>query len=138
MSVKVFFGKIPNMIDIDKQISYWRNSAIEDWEVAESLIKQNKIRHGLFFAHLSLEKVLKAHVCHHTRDLAPRIHNTVQLAQIAGLKLNDEQINILADTNEFNIEGRYPSMLLPLPSNVEVKDYMKRIKGVLECLNSLF
>ncbi len=43
------------MIDIQKQIDYWRNGAVEDYDVAKSLIDQRKIRHGLFFAHLALE-----------------------------------------------------------------------------------
>ncbi len=50
------------MIDIEKQIAYWRDGSIEDWQVAQELISNGRIRHGLFFAHLSLEKLLKAHV----------------------------------------------------------------------------
>jgi len=57
------------MVNIDKHISYWRNMAEEDWEVANQLIASDKIRHGLFFLHLSLEKILKAHVCHNTKDI---------------------------------------------------------------------
>lgn len=71
------------MIDINKQINYWRNSAIEDWEVARELLKSGRVRHGLFFAHLAIEKLLKAHVCRSTKDLAPRIHNLVRLADMA-------------------------------------------------------
>ena len=50
------------MVDISKQIEYWNRSAQEDWQVAQQLVESGKIRHGLFFAHLALEKVLKAHV----------------------------------------------------------------------------
>ncbi len=50
-------------IDIQKQIKYWQHGAVEDWDVAENLVDQQKVRHGLFFAHLALEKILKAHVC---------------------------------------------------------------------------
>ncbi len=46
------------MLDIQKQIDYWHESAIEDWQVAQDLLNQRKVRHGLFFAHLSLEKWL--------------------------------------------------------------------------------
>lgn len=83
------------MIDIDGQIRYWQSGAAEDWEVAQELISGDRLRHGLFFAHLSLEKLLKAHVCRHIRDLAPRIHNLVRLAQLAILPLNENQIDIL-------------------------------------------
>ena len=50
------------MIDIAKQIAYWRVGAEEDWVVAQKLVADESIRHGLFFAHLALEKILKAHV----------------------------------------------------------------------------
>lgn len=43
-----------------------------------------KIRHGLFLAHLALEKTLKAHVCRTTGELAPKTHNLVRLAEMAG------------------------------------------------------
>jgi hypothetical protein len=62
------------MIDIEKQVAYWREGAAEDWLVAVELVDLGRTRHGLFFAHLALEKMLKAHVCRVTQDLAPRIH----------------------------------------------------------------
>lgn len=51
------------MINIEKQIAHWRNGAEEDWSVAQELIERGRVRHGLFFAHLALEKMLKAHYC---------------------------------------------------------------------------
>jgi HEPN domain-containing protein len=126
------------MIDIGKQIQHWRSGADEDWDVAQELIGHDKIRHGLFLAHLALEKTLKAHVCRATGELAPRIHNLVRLAEMAGLKLSEVEIDLLADANEFNIEGRYPEMQMPPPLRAEADNYMERIKEVLKCLNSLF
>jgi len=66
------------MLNIQHQIAYWRDGAVENWEVARELVSSGRVRHGLFFAHLALEKVLKAHVCRHTRNLAPRLHNLGQ------------------------------------------------------------
>lgn len=126
------------MIDIGKQIAYWRSSAEEDWSVAQDLVSRGKIRHGLFFAHLALEKTLKALFCKATEELAPKIHNLVRLSEKAGLKLSDDQIDLLAEVSEFNIEGRYPEMLLPPPSREEVDGYMIRIYEVFQCLNNLF
>lgn len=126
------------MIDISKQIAHWRNSAVEDWSVAQDLVSRGKIRHGLFFAHLTLEKTIKAHVCKATGELASKIHNLVRLSQIAGLALSEDQIDLLAEVSEFNIEGRYPEMLLPPPSSEEADGYMIRIDEVLQCLNKLF
>lgn len=92
----------------------------------------------MFFAHLTLEKTIKAHVCKATSELASKIHNLVRLSQIAGLTLSEDQIDLLAEVSEFNIEGRYPEMLLPPPSREEADGYMIRIEEVLQCLNNLF
>jgi HEPN domain-containing protein len=70
------------MIDIEKQVNYWQKGAIEEWDLAQDLVKRNKTRHGLFFAHLALEKLLKAHVCRQTQDLPPRTHNLTRLAEL--------------------------------------------------------
>lgn len=122
------------MIDIQKQIEYWQNGAIEDWDVAQGLISQNKVRHGLFFAHLALEKLLKAHVCRQTQDLAPRIHNLSRLTELAALPLSQNQQDILAEMNVFNLEGRYPDVLMPPPSQDEAENYMHQTEEVYQWL----
>jgi HEPN domain-containing protein len=118
------------MIDIEKQVVYWRNGASEDWQVARDLIRRKRTRQGLFFAHLALEKALKAHVCRQTQDLAPRMHNLVRLAELAGFQLDEKQLDILAEMNAFNIEGRYPEMLLPETSIEDARGYMRRARKV--------
>lgn len=122
------------MIDIQKQVEYWKNGAVEDWDVARDLISQNKVRHGLFFAHLALEKLIKAHVCRHTRDLAPRIHNLNRLADLTALSLTQIQRDILAEMNAFNLEGRYPDLLIPVPTQNEAENYIQRAEGVYQWL----
>jgi len=112
-------------MDIEKQIAYWRNGAKEDWDVAQELVQNGRTRHGLFFAHLALEKMLKALVCRQTSDLPPRIHNLVRLAELAALPLSQRQLDILAEMNASHIEGRYgdsPSS----PSRAEAQAYMER------------
>jgi HEPN domain-containing protein len=41
----------------------------------------------VFFAQLALGKALKAHICSHTLDLPPRIHNLVRLAELSGIEI---------------------------------------------------
>ncbi len=97
------------MIDVEKQVAYWRNGSAEDWDVARELVKSGRTRHGLFFAHLALEKMLKAQVCRLTSDLAPRVHNLVHLAELTGLSLSETQRTFLARVNQYQLEGRYPA-----------------------------
>lgn len=122
------------MIDVQKQINFWRGSSIEDWQVAQELVDRRHLRHGLFFAQLAMEKLLKAHVCQHTQDLAPRIHNLIRLAEIASIDLNSSQIDVLAEMSSFNIEGRYPDSTLPSPSVSEAQSIMDRATQVYQWL----
>lgn len=124
------------MFDIEKQVAYWRDGAVEDWQVAQDLIRRRQVRHGLFFAHLALEKILKAHVCRQTQDLAPRIHSLVKLAEIAGLPIEREQIKLLAEVNAFNLAGRYPDMIAPPLLPAEARTYLRRMGEVFQWLMS--
>ncbi len=117
------------MVNITKHIAYWRNSAEEDWEVAVQLIKTDKIRQGLFFLHLTLENILKAHVCRKSKDIAPRLHNLVRLAELSGIVFSQEQTEHLAEMNPSNIEGRYPEMLGAIPSNEEAIVLTQKTEG---------
>ncbi len=95
-------------MDVHKQIDYWRTSSDEDFAAAQSLLEKGHLRHCLFFAHLAIEKMLKAHVTQQTNDIPPRIHNLVRLAEIAGLKLDPEHKEFLREFGVYQLGGRYP------------------------------
>lgn len=125
-------------VDVEKQVVYWRKGADEAWDTAQDLINRDRrISFGLFFAHLALEKIIKAHVCRSTKETPPRIHNLNRLAEIAKLPINEENKKILAEINDFNIAGRYSDMLLPPPALRDAKRYLKRAKGTFEWLKKL-
>ncbi len=124
------------MVDVDRHIAYWREGAQEDWAVAGDLLARGRIRHGLFFAHLALEKALKAHACRHTRDLAPRTHNLVRLVEVAAVQLSSEHLATLAEMNAFSQAGRYPETLSAAPTAAEADGYLTRATEVFEWLMS--
>jgi len=76
-----------------------------------------RTRHGLFFAHLSLEKLLKALVCQATQDLAPRMHTLLRLSERAGIDFLETQRVFWARFDRYQIEGRYPDAL-PVPLEI--------------------
>ncbi|MFH0794331.1 MAG: HEPN domain-containing protein, partial [bacterium] len=69
-----------------------------------------------------------------TGDLAPRIHNLARLAELAGLRPDQEQLDILSEMNAFQLEGRYPEGLIASPKPAEAQSYMKRAQEVFEWL----
>ena len=125
------------MVDIEKQVTFWRSSAKEDWDVAHQLVENERTRHGLFFAHLALEKILKAIICEHSQDLAPKLHNLSRLSELAGLTIDIEKMEVLAEMNAFQIEGRYPESLTKPPTIAETSKYMTKAEKVFQWLMSL-
>jgi HEPN domain-containing protein len=95
-------------MNIEKQITFWRSGAEEDFEVAKELVEKGRTRHGLFFAHLAVEKLLKAHVVKTTQDIPPKIHNLVRLAQLTGLPISEEMETFFRRLNAYQLDGRYP------------------------------
>ena len=96
------------MVDVPKQIEYWRTSSDEDFAAAQSLLEKGHLRHSLFFAHLAIEKMLKAHVTRQTKGIPPRINNLIRLSEIAGLSIEPERASFLSRFDMFQLEGRYP------------------------------
>jgi len=124
------------MINIEKHIEHWRKGSDEDFEVANQLIKSNKIRHGLFFLHLSLEKMLKALVCLNSNDIAPRLHNLVRLSELSGIALEEKHIDFLSEMNPFNMEGRYPELWGAIPSRKEADELLFQTGKILQWLKN--
>lgn len=119
------------MVDVPKQIDYWRTSGDEDFSAAESLLEKGHLRHSLFFAHLAIEKMLKAHVMRQTKEIPTRIHNLIRLAEQARLKLDEEQKGFLREFGVYQLEGRYPdSVQIPVDSGF-VRDEISRAREML-------
>ena len=97
---------------------------------------REKVRHGLFFVHLALEKALKAIVCRVTGDAPPKIHNLVRLSQLARIEPSPVQLDTLAKMNAFNIEGRYSGAIQPSPTLAEVRTYLARAEEAFQWLIS--
>lgn len=113
------------MTNISRQTEFWLKSADEDFDAGRHLVEAAKYRHGLFFIHLALEKMLKAHFCKNNKALPPKIHNLSRLYEVAGLDENEEKQNILAALNRFCLEGRYPEDWPAMPDDKEAKRYLE-------------
>lgn len=76
------------MSDKATPIKYWQSTAEDDIGAIEVLLKGKKYVQTLFFTHLALEKILKAHwVKHNEGNVPPRTHNLIVLYENSGLDL---------------------------------------------------
>lgn len=80
-----------------------------DIETAEAMLATKRYLYVGFMCHLVAEKALKAYWSEMREDQPQRTHNLRKLANLTGLEaeLSEEQLDYLASTEPFNIEGRY-------------------------------
>jgi HEPN domain-containing protein len=102
------------------------------------LFNLKRTRHSLYFAHLALEKSLKAHICKVTNDLAPRIHSLLRLAEMAHLNLTREQLSFLARFDRYQIEGRYPDSSVSEPNLETTQDELEKVGEMIKWINAQF
>ena len=112
------------MINIDKNINYWKTCSENDIETASILINNNKVVEGLFFFHLSIEKILKALIVSNTKQLPPKSHDLLYLAELANVELSAEDTEFMQILMKYQLEGRYPEHFPNAPSMELVNDYM--------------
>jgi HEPN domain-containing protein len=122
------------MIDINKQIDYWKNGAVNDLETAELLISGKKHIEGLFFCHLTIEKILKSLFVKKTNQLAPKTHNLNFLYELTSVKVSEDDALFLSVLMRYQLEGRYPDFNPKVPSIETVNDYLCKTKTLFECL----
>lgn len=96
------------IIDVEKTVSYWLESAAYDLETGKILLRSQRFPYALFFGHLAMEKLLKALVVRQTGDHAPFSHSLVVLAGKTALPIPETIIDQLAEYMEFHTEARYP------------------------------
>ena len=89
-------------------IQYWTTSAADDWHTTQSLYEKQEYVSALFFAHLYLEKLLKALIVQQTQEHAPYGHSLPKLSEKANLSLTRKQSLLLVRMTRYNIETRYP------------------------------
>lgn len=125
------------MIDINKQIDYWTNGSKSDIETAELLINGKKYIEGLFFCHLTIEKLIKALIVKNKGQLAPKSHNLVYLAELAGIVLSAEQNQFMSILMKYQLEGRYPEFNPRIPSKARIIEYLIQTKTLKQCLRQM-
>jgi HEPN domain-containing protein len=92
----------------DTRVQYWMESAEDDWKVAGHLFEKGDYPYSLFFAHLTIEKLLKAIYTDRLNSTPPYTHRLVQIAEKIPLNVPDDQWELLEIVTDFNLEARYP------------------------------
>ena len=97
---------------------------------------ESRIVHGLFFCHLSVEKMLKAHYSSKIGLIPPRTHNLSFLLEKSNLTLKEDEEDFLGVLMKYQLEGRYPNYRVNLPSASDAKLYFEKTKILVQWLAS--
>ena len=125
-------------MDVSKQVNYWITGSEEDFAAAQSLLEKGHYRHSLFFAHLAIEKMLKAHVTLKINEIPPKIHNLIRLSDIACIVFEPQTIVFLRSFDMYQLEGRYPDTGKVILDSKIVSTKLVIVEDVLKWLKAKF
>jgi len=122
----------------EQHINYWVDTAQYDWTGAGHAFDAKDYMHCLFWAHLCLEKLAKAHwVRTHQDNIPPKVHNVVWLLEQSDIDLGEEMMRFLEDFNKFQLTGRYPDYtnnIYRRCSKEFTSEKLEKAKEVRKCL----
>ena len=120
-----------------KDTANWIALTDYDIETAQHMLETGRYLYVIFLCHLSLEKMLKAHVAEVTQTLPIKTHDLIYLVKTSGLKLPEKHLDFLGKINTASIPTRYPDdlqrSLKEYPKSV-AKDYLAKTQEILQWL----
>ena len=69
----------------------WAAQSLYDIETAKAMLDSGRYLYVLFCCQQAVEKMLKALIAKRTRELPPRLHNLIRLAEVAALRFRKTQ-----------------------------------------------
>ena len=94
--------KTENALDVTSIKLYWVTEAEEALTVADHLLEKGDYSYALFFGHLAVEKLIKGIYVERQKEHAPPLHNLQRLARLAGIALDESQIDTLILISSFS------------------------------------
>ena len=90
-------------------IRHWVRGAERDWHAAEVLLTAGAYSQCVFLAHLTVEKLAKAHwIKEHENPDPPMWHNITKLLRQTSVVLPDDERATAAELSNLQTESRYP------------------------------
>jgi len=93
----------------------WLESAEVDLSEAREAYRRGSYHLSVFLVHQSVEKALKAYIMGCLRKRPPRTHDLVELANHAGLQLEEDIYEALSELSPYYTISRYPNAGLRKP-----------------------
>ncbi len=89
----------------------WAAQSLYDIETAKAMLDTGRYLYVLFCCQQAIEKMLKALIAKRTRELPPRLHNLMRLAEVAAITVPEDTTYLFRRLTDFYIASRYPEEL---------------------------
>ncbi len=99
------------MINKEKIIAHWLESAERDFQTMMHLFKSRDFHWSLFMGHLVIERLLKAAIVKETSAHAPFLHDLRRLSKLSGIDFEAQHKEWLDTITTFNLNARYDSYI---------------------------
>ena len=121
-----------------QHIEYWVNTAENDWVTVDALFAAKRYLHCLFWAHLALEKLAKAHWVKNNEDnYPPKMHNIIWLLEESKVEISSEDMMFLEAFNRFQLSTRYPDYMRKIDKICTEEltvNQLNKVKEIKQCL----
>jgi len=120
-----------------KDTKNWIALTDYDIDTARHMLTTGRYLYVIFLCHLSLEKILKAHVAEVTQTLPIKTHDLIYLVKKSELELPETYLDFIGKINTASIPTRYPDdlqrSLKEYPEPV-ARDYLEQTEKILQWL----
>ncbi len=121
-----------------EHINYWSFQVENDFKASEVLCLATYYAQSLFWAHLSLEKLLKAlWIKNNVTNTPPFVHNLLRIALETECEFNENELEFFTEMNLFQIKGRYPDYAENLENIITkeiAEEYLLKSKNMILCI----
>jgi len=115
----------------------WAAQSLYDIETAKAMLDAGRYLYVLFCCQQAVEKMLKALIAKRTRELPPRLHNLMRLAEVASLTIPEDTAHLFRRLTDFYIASRYPEELEAATWNVDAAQVQQTYVATEEVLRWL-
>ncbi|MFH1678151.1 MAG: HEPN domain-containing protein [Candidatus Omnitrophota bacterium] len=125
---------------MQKVIQEWVEISEYDLRTAEAMLNAGRYLYVFFMCQQAVEKILKALYVQRNNELPPRTHNLLYLVEVLEIGIQDKNLALFSQLNQFYFETRYPGDRIQLAREVDrnkAREILKKTQGAWECLKQL-
>lgn len=125
---------------MDELSQHWAKRAQYDLDTADAMFKAGRYLYVLFCCQQAVEKMLKSFIVQRADEMPPRIHRLVRLAELAGVGVEEKQMDFLRELSDYYIPTRYPEDIADLALDVKQEKaqwVLTQSREFIQWLNSM-